>query len=1225
MSTDVKDENYYWVGIGASAGGLEAIQDLCESLPDNANMIYIVAQHLSPKHESKLTELIQRGTSVKVETVVSGVEAKPNVIYITPPQKDVYVDGDKIFLKEVDEPSKPKPSVNNLFVSLAEMKKEHAIGVILSGTGSDGAHGIKTIKASGGCTYAQTPESATYDGMPKAAEDTDCVDFLLSAAEIGSHLAHFSTQLPKALRLKVEAEETQDTFSELVKIVRKQCGVSFKQYKKATLQRRIERRMLAVGVSNFEEYVDLLKSSTDEVQLLYKDILISVTNFFRDPSTFKEIEGVLESIGKSKENNDPIRIWVVGCATGEEAYSLAILLVEMLGGLEKLDESDHQIFATDVDTNALGVARRGIYNEASMADVPAKYREKYFKKSGQQYEVINELKRLILFSGHNIIDDPPFMRVDLITCRNLLIYFEQELQKKVYRIFHYSLRNKGYLFLGKSESTAQVTDIFRAVKAQARIFQKRSVNSYNPQRFFLSGKSSVIEQHVSRSSREFDKTPTLPETLIEQFSEASILINDNLDVEHIYGNSDYYLKLNKGKPSLNLCEIVIETFKHEVRPLVFKALRTKAAANGQLRKLTIDGAHYRVKMTVYPVQVDENNERFLLVCFSRENEVVSESEIQMYDSKDLKIKELEDELAMAREHIQTVIEELETSNEELQSMNEELQSSNEELQSSNEELETTNEELQSTNEELVTMNDELNEKTTELEQVSTQLSNIKNSLAFPLVYIDHNLKALRANKAAKEFFSLYDNLANFPARFTTLFPSTDLKSLVGKVEGTDEVEKVQLQCGDEYFWLHVTGYSKTEQSTDGAILSFVNNSELIKQRQEALKSREVAQQASMAKSEFLANVSHEIRTPLNAIVGVNEVFSLQVDDEAKRKRLLEILSSATNNLKNLLNDLLDFAKLEAGQLSLEFTSFRLRNLIEDLLDVYSVELEKKNLSVSTTFAKQMPEEFLGDPLRIQQVVSNLLSNAIKFTDEGKIEIKAAGKWKHEHYLLVLEIADTGIGMSDENISRVFEKFTQADSSISRRFGGSGLGLSIVKELVDLMSGSIDVKSQEAMGTTFTVSLPLHVPSGQTNSIDRAAEAHVSFKYTGDEKVLIVEDNDSNIYILSSYLDNIGVKYDIANNADEALKRADKHNYAIIFLDLQMDGMDGFEFYERFKQSNGASSVEDTRVIAVSAHVHNDIIQRCHDVGMDNYLPKPIEMKALCKMIQKYLDLTREHN
>ncbi len=1223
MSTDGNDGNYYWVGIGASAGGLEALQDLCESLPENANMIYIVAQHLSPSHDSKLTELIQRCTALNVETIVSGVEAKPNVVYITPPQKDVYVDANKIYLKAIDDPSKPKPSVNNLFVSLAEMKRDHAVGVVLSGTGSDGAHGIKTIKASGGCTYAQTPESATYDGMPKAAEDTDCVDFLLSASEIGSHLAQLSSQLPKALRLKIEAEETKDTFSELVKIVRKQCGVSFKQYKKATLQRRIERRMLAVGISNFDEYVSLLKESKDEVQLLYKDILISVTNFFRDPATFKQLEDILANIGKEKTNNEPIRIWVVGCATGEEAYSLAIMLVEMLGGLEKLEETDHQIFATDVDTNALVVARRGVYNEASMADVPAKYREKYFVKSGKQYEVINELKRLILFSGHNIIDDPPFMRVDLVTCRNLLIYFEQELQKKVYRIFHYSLRNKGYLFLGKSESTAQVTDIFRAVKAQARIFQKRSVSSYNPQRFFLSGKSSVIEQHVSRSSREFDKTPQLPETLLEQFSEASILINDNLDVEHIYGNSNHYLKLSKGKPSLNLCEIVIETFKHEVRPLVFKALRTKAVASGQLRKLTIDGAHYRVQMKVYPVQVDENSERFLLVCFDRENDVVSDTEIQLYDSKDLKIKELEDELAMAREHIQTVIEELETSNEELQSMNEELQSSNEELQSSNEELETTNEELQSTNEELVTMNDELNEKTNELEHVSTQLSNIKNSLAFPLVYVDRDLKALRANTAAREFFSLYDNLSNFKERFRSLFPSSDLQQLVSTVEGSEEVEKVQLQCGDDYFWLHVTGYKKTEQAMDGAILSFVDNSELVKQRQDALQSRELAQQASMAKSEFLANVSHEIRTPLNAIVGVNEVFSLQVDDKAKRQRLLEILSSATNNLKNLLNDLLDFAKLEAGQLSLEFTNFHLRNLIDDLIDVYTVEIEKKNIEVSASFEKQVPEEFLGDPLRIQQIVSNLLSNAIKFTDKGKVEIKVSGKWKHEHFNLVLEIADTGIGMSKDNISRVFEKFTQADSSISRRFGGSGLGLSIVKELVDLMSGSVNVKSEEGKGTTFTVSLPLDIPSENGRAINKNSDSRPSFHYAGDEKVLIVEDNDSNIYILSSYLDSIGIRYDVAHDAADALNKVESNYYAIIFLDLQMDGMDGFEFFERFKQCSGASNVESTRVIAVSAHVHNDIIQRCHEIGMDNYLPKPIEMKNLCKMIQKYLELTDE--
>ena len=449
-----------------------------------------------------------------------------------------------------DQQALAKPSVNALFVSLAEAKKEHAVGVILSGTGTDGAHGIKVIRANGGITYAQDTRTAGYDGMPRSAIDTGCVDFCLSPSGIGKHLKDLSTKLPQELRVKIEADEVQDKFIDLVNIVRKQCGVSFKHYKKATLQRRIERRMLARKVDEFNDYVELLNHDSEEVRMLYKDILISVTNFFRDPATFSQLAPVLEDITSGKSSGEPVRLWVVGCATGEEAYSLAIMLSEALGGPDKISSEEHQIFASDVDTDALAVARRGLYSEASMADVPKEYKERYFKKKGNAYKVIDELKRIILFSGHNIIDDPPFLRIDMITCRNLLIYFDQELQKKVYRIFHYALRERGHLFLGKSESTSQVTDIFRSVNSQDKIFQKRSVTSFNPQRFHLSGKSSVSIGELPQRVADTSRPPSLPDALVEQLGDACVLINDNLDVEHIYGNSAHYIKFPRKRNDL---------------------------------------------------------------------------------------------------------------------------------------------------------------------------------------------------------------------------------------------------------------------------------------------------------------------------------------------------------------------------------------------------------------------------------------------------------------------------------------------------------------------------------------------------------------------------------------------------------------------------------------------------------------------------------------------------
>lgn len=1218
MDKPVSEQQYFWVGVGASAGGLDAIQSLCKELPSDANMIYIVALHLSPKHESKLTELIQRVTSLKVQTIVDGVEAQPNVVYITPPKVDVFVVNNTIHLATPDAKALAKPSVNTLFKSLAEQKGERSIGVVLSGTGSDGAHGVKVIRASGGCTYAQDPESAGYDGMPKASIDTDCVDFTLPPGDIGKHLSDLSSKLPKALRAKFDAVEVKDRFSDLINIVRKQCGVSFKQYKKATLQRRIERRMLARRLNDFNSYVDLLRRESDEVEMLYRDILISVTNFFRDPATFKQLAPVLTDIVSQKTESEPLRLWVVGCATGEEAYSLAIMLAEAVGGLEALAAGDHQIFATDVDSNALSIARRGVYSEASMADVPPEYREKYFKKKNNGYEVIDELKRIILFSGHNIVDDPPFLRIDLITCRNLLIYFEQELQKKVYRIFHYSLRDRGYMFLGKSESTSQVTDIFRTIHSQERIFQKRSVTSFNPQRFYLSGKTSGTSISDARPSDNVSAAPNLPETLIEQLGDACILVNDNLDIEHSYGKSSIYIRFSKGKPSLNLSEIVIEVFKHEIRPLVYKAIRTKALAEGQPRRLTIEGKAYQIKMSVYPVSVEESSETYLLVCFSRVGELKVTGEQTLADENSQRVKELEDELSMAREHIQTVIEELETSNEELQSMNEELQSSNEELQSSNEELETTNEELQSTNEELVTMNDQLNEKTTAVEHVSNQLVNLKNSLQFPLVYTDKELNALRANKAAITFFSLQENLSNFKSRLKKIFNSNDINELVEKVVQTEKEEVIHVVGDDKHFDVHVVPYVATNQNVEGAILSFIDNTDIMLQQKELEEKRLLAHQASEAKTEFLANVSHEIRTPLNAIVGVNEVLRLNINDDSKRERLLNILNNATGKLKALLNDLLDFAKLETGQLTLEYTEFSIQEIIRDLIDLYSVEKLKRDVSISASLDKNLPEQFIGDPLRIQQIVTNLLSNAIKFTDTGSVKVKAHGKWKQTIYYLVLEVTDTGIGMSAESVQQIFDKFTQANSSIARRFGGSGLGLSIIKELISLIGGTIEVSSKEGQGSTFKVTLPLRTPKYIREPLESEHNEDYKLESLDNEKILIVEDNETNIFILSSYLTEFGIPHDVAESGRKALDVLKNNNYSLILLDLQMDDIGGFEFFERFKLLQSHHKHENTNVIAVSAHVHNDIIKRCLDAGMIEFLPKPVEIKSLFQLLKKHI-------
>ncbi|MEC8010137.1 MAG: CheR family methyltransferase [Pseudomonadota bacterium] len=1207
----------YWVGIGASAGGLDPLKELCSSLPLNANMVYIIAQHLSPRHTSLLTQLVQKATKLECETIEDGVKARPNVIYVTPPQNDVYIRGDVIHLAPAHDKAIPKPSVNSLFVSLAEEKKEHAVGVVLSGTGADGAQGIKMIRASGGLTLVQDDKTAAYDGMPSASLHTECVDLVLSPNEIGEHLAKLSTQLPEEMRHVLKKPQARDKFSELVKLVREQCGFPIGQYKKPTLQRRIERRMLANNITNFDEYVDFAKQSKEEVQLLYKDVLISVTNFFRDAKPFEQLADLIKTIVNQRNQHEPIRLWVAGCATGEEAYSIAILLCEAIGDLGQLVDSNVQIFATDVDTDALAIARKGIYSKVSVQDIPEEYVDKYLIDKGDTYEVKKELRSIVLFAPHNIIEDPPFLKIDLITCRNLLIYFEPELQKKVYNIFHYSLKTDGYLFLGKSESTTQVSELFATVAAKERIFKRRRLASKKLNQFILKSTGSTSDMLKMSPSNEPSKPPALPEMFVNSLGDAAVLIDDNLSIDHVYGDSEYFTKIPRGKPSLNLGEVIIEPFKQELRPLVYKALRTHKAAVGHVRKTRIDGQVFNASISVYPLSTSDHNEKYVLVAFNKLNPYVKGAEELEESESGHRVKELEDELALSREHLQTVVEELETANEELQSTNEELQSSNEELQSSNEELETTNEELQAANEELATMNDELNVKTNALEETSNHLSNIKNSLPFPLVYITANGKIIKSNTCAQEFFNIVDDTGGFYHLLPAAFSDTNISQEVKDVIELQNTKKIQLEKDGRFYWLHITPHRYKNNGTNAVILSFIENTELIHQKQEIIESQRIANEANIAKGEFLANVSHEIRTPLNAIYGVKEIFRRHVNNENKREKLLTIFENATDNLKGLLDDLLDFAKLEAKQVVLEFSSFSPKKCITGLVNIYATQTNEEDVKFGIRFDKDIPDTLLGDELRVKQIIGNLLSNAIKFTSKGRVDLDINGYREGQLYNLNISISDTGIGMDEKELSTIFNKFTQSDSSITRRYGGTGLGLSIVKELVDIMSGSIHVESEKGKGTTIDVKLPMTIPqrSDKVKRLKDKVPAASTESKDLSRRILIVEDNPSNVFVLTSYLDDWGYSYDVGMSGEEGLEFVRRNKYAVIFLDIQLDDMTGFDFFKRITSEQIDSKAS---VVAISAHVHKDIINKCKEVGMQEFIPKPFEVEQLEQVLDKYM-------
>ena len=733
------------VGVGASAGGLEALSALLTGIRPNPNLAVVVVQHLSPTYRSMLPQLLARETSLVVDEVTDGVVPKGGHAYITPPNKNLIFEGGSLHLVEAPPQVSPKPSINTFFESLAEGKGEDAVGVILSGTGSDGARGIRAIKAAGGMTFVQDPADAKYAGMPQAAIDTGSVDFVLQPEHIGEELTLLAKS-PPVLGLGSRVEPQPVTLKTLLARVRQQTRLDFSGYKETTLWRRIERRMIANRTYSFDDYLVLAQNSSEETEKLAKDILISVTSFFRDRRAFEDLRQVIQRIVDRKAPGDEIRVWVPGCATGEEVYSIAMLFAKLLG--PSFDQYRLQIFATDVDNDAMAIARKGAYSGGSLTNVDPDTLKRFFSVREDRYEVVKPIRDVVLFARQDLVLDPPFLRLDLVSCRNVLIYFQPQLQARIFALFHYALQTDGYLFLGKSESVMQSDDLFAAVEKDARIFRRLPVGRRLPT---PAGRDRLAEFPppaiaTSGARRDFE----LLRSVSALYMPPGALVNAQLAIQHVFGDISAFARVPTGKPTQDLTAMLRRDFRVELQALMHNAMSRSQAVRGRVRLQKDSPTGTGERLAVHPVQTPAG-ESLYFVCM----EVVEGVRAPVVEAASdgdgaIRRKELEDELTTTREHLQTLVEELETQNEEMQALNEEVQASNEELQASNEELEAANEELQSTNEELMTINEELSVKTTELTTVNTDLQSIQAAVGMPVFVVDAHLAIIHRNALASE-------------------------------------------------------------------------------------------------------------------------------------------------------------------------------------------------------------------------------------------------------------------------------------------------------------------------------------------------------------------------------------------------------------------------------------------------------------------------------------------
>lgn len=732
------------VGIGASAGGLEALQELISRLPEElGNIALVIAQHLSPTYKSMLVQLLSRQTGLSVVEVKNGLKAKGNTIYITPPDSEIVLSGDYFQLTKPTPSAGPKPSVDTLFYSIAKEKEGLAIGIILSGTGSDGSKGVKNIKSVGGITIAQEPQTAKYNGMPLSAIETGQVDLVLSPDKIGEELKEIITSSAYKI-ITEDIEENNTAIDVVLKKLSKRTGTDFANYKPSTIIRRLDKRMNELKIKSIDQYLKLIEDNSKELDSLFNTILIGVTNFFRDIEAFVELEKRLEKIMTSKEKGDQLRVWIAGCATGEEAYTFAFIIAKLVKG--RLQDYNIQIFATDIDENAITIARRGIYSPEAIEHVPEDILNNYFLKKDDMYEVIKPIRQLILFSKHDVTSNPPFLKLDLISCRNLLIYFSQSLQQHVIPVFHYSLNPDGYLFLGKSETVGQFTDLFMTVEGKAKIFQRKRGDKISPVRFATFTPKGGNKPSGSQK-KDAKKLLTVPEmvkeTLYNTFDHSYVVVDSNLDVIHISGDVRMFLGISPGTMNTNILKLASKDLHIDLRALITVSIKNNETSKGEIRKLHFFDKVYFVRVIVKPLLYSDTENGLFAVIFETHepnSPLFSFSDDGTVENinEHPRVIELEHELEGVKEHLQTFIEELETANEELQSLNEELQSSNEELQSSNEELETSNEELQSTNEELQIAYAQLKSAS---EEVDSQNRKIIESEANAKALLNNSLQA----------------------------------------------------------------------------------------------------------------------------------------------------------------------------------------------------------------------------------------------------------------------------------------------------------------------------------------------------------------------------------------------------------------------------------------------------------------------------------------------------
>ena len=869
-----RDPAFPIVGLGASAGGLEAFEQFFRHMPQANGMAFVLIVHLDPGHASLMTEILQRTTAMPVAEAQDQMPVAPNHIYVIPPNREMTIFHGALQVSAPGAPRGRRMPIDYFLRSLAEERGERAIGVILSGTGTDGTLGLRAIHGAGGGSFIQDPSTAKYDGMPTSAIQSGFATYVLPVEQMPAQLiAYGKTIFGKKAKPAPIIPAAASTFNRIMMLLRSRTGNDFTLYKKSTILRRLERRLNVHNIEDLDTYARYLQDHPEEVRILTKEFLINVTSFFRDPEAFAVLKAdILPQLCADKPENYTLRIWVPGCSTGEEAYSLAIILREHIDAMGK--EYKVQIYGTDIDEDTIAKARAGIYPPNVAADISAERLKRFFIREESGYRIKKDIREVIVFAVQNVIKDPPFTKLDLVSCRNLLIYLETELQIRLIETFHHALKPGGMLFLSPSESIGNQTDLFKSVNKKWKIYQvTATVSSLRPAMAggsFWSGEQAAGQglDEVLRKAHKTNFAALAERALLQSYAPPAVVTDERGNILYVHGDTGKYLRPAPGQASLNVIAMAREGLQPELRAAVYKAAAGKEPVVCPDLSAETNGGSEAVTVTVRPLPNPDASQALMIVTFHPQASQTTEKPVQAQRpakaGQPRRREELEQELLETKENLHATIEEAQAANEELKSANEELQSTNEELQSTNEEIETSKEELQSVNEELMTVNSELQSKIEELAEMQNDLKNLLDNTTIGTIFLDENLAIKRSNREATKIFRL---VASDIGR--------SLGDIKSNIEGEDFLEdargvletlvpwEMEVQAiTNEWYLARIMPYRTLDNMIEGVVLTFTDITRLKETEEAARQAREYAE-----------NIVNTVREPLVVLDGSLQMVS----------------------------------------------------------------------------------------------------------------------------------------------------------------------------------------------------------------------------------------------------------------------------------------------------------------------------------------------------------------